>query len=122
MKRYDIETSIGEDYEPVESSDGEYVYYTDHLAVITELEAIVAKLPMYADTGERFVPSVDPAWCIVMGEIVDAQLENVAWDRPLGEAACRWRVNCEGEYWSDAGPFYSTREAALAQLKEQPND
>ena len=39
MKRYDIETSIGEDWESVESADGEYVLYDDHLATIATLTA-----------------------------------------------------------------------------------
>jgi len=41
MRRYNIETSIGEDYEPVESSDGEYVLYADHAESIAELQQII---------------------------------------------------------------------------------
>ena len=39
MNRYDIETSIGEDWEAVERKDGEYVTFADHQATIATLAA-----------------------------------------------------------------------------------
>lgn len=41
-------------------------------AEIKRLEAIVAKLPKFADTGEPFVPSTCASWALVGGMAIDA--------------------------------------------------
>ena len=74
---------------------------------IAELEAIVDKLPKYADTGERFIPGHDDAY-VVEGDLVSDVLAGT-FDLVLGWG---WTitVNGHGVY----GPAYSTPEAAEA--------
>ena len=79
---------------------------------IAKLEAVVDKLPKYADTGEPFVATVDLAW------FTDEQGYAVTYyyrGSYTSEFACidgKWYILEHQGKWVDL--FYSTEEAAEA--------
>lgn len=77
-----------------------------HLATISEQAATIAKLPTYADTGEPFVPCLDPFW------VLAPQLK-AGQPARLMVIANTWTYMC-GRF--GVGGFYSTRAAAEAAI------
>lgn len=95
---------------------------------IGQLEATIAKLPAFADTGEHFVPGVDECCIVYMhytnrGEtsgykVLSASGITIYWDS-------RNQSWTTGYHSTWTGHFYSTREAAQAEadrLNEENND
>ena len=89
------------------------------VAELEQAEAVVDKLPTYADTGKPFIPDKDGAWVIdsywPATEPHPAPVVRTYWNHgtaqwafdiqtPLGPSGVRMVY----------GPAYSTREAALA--------
>ncbi len=93
-------------------------------AKLREANAIVDKLPKYADTGGPIVPGTDPVWLIGnhwMGDDPVCQDDSVeailvAWWGDHAAVMISGATECD--HWD--GPMYSTREAAEA-AQEQTN-
>jgi len=73
-----------------------------------ELQAIVEKLPKYADTGKPFVPGRDEAWIVT----IDGIVSKVRGVMPYGHDDFKWEFNRKGDWVT--GPAYSTQAAAEA--------
>ena len=90
---------------------------------VGELEAVVEKLPKYADTGESFVPGVDDAFVVhERGSVNDKEFNHwpprVAPICAAGFWDGEWRWIIHARYVPYASPAYSTPEAAEQARKE----
>ena len=83
----------------------------DLLDEIDRLRATVAKLPVYADTGEPFVPGRDEAWVIPLR---DAIIVHPVWTLASDDDG-EWRYMAASTVYY--GPAYSARAAARAAMK-----
>ncbi len=87
---------------------------------IARLQAIVDKLPKYTDTGESFVPGVDPCWAIVTGGDGEDSARDIHDEDDIFQMIrpeSRWLVSWGGSDYGCASKFFSTRAAAEAAQK-----
>ena len=91
------------------------------LRLYREAQAIVDKLPKYADTGKPFVPDADPCWILGFpnnpdtAEVCDAYENDDLFDLCYEDG---WLVNWADQRYGGTRSFYSTREVAEAAMKE----
>ncbi len=84
---------------------------------LAALQAIVDKLPSYADTGESFVPGFDACWVIILAGSGEDEIYDVTEDDDLLSIlfdSDGWLVNWGGSSYGGTRTFYSTRKAAEA--------
>jgi len=86
------------------------------LALAYEMnKSIVDKLPIYADTGNPFVPGVDEAWVVAEGVVM--KMDNGVWERD--EGIWEYTVRTEFDEYYYSGPAYSTTVAAVLAAKDK---
>ena len=106
---------------PIDAMPDGSVVCTPHVAgaylclrvQLAQRDAIIGKLPKYTDTGETFVPGVDPCWATVWpeGKDVIRNLDEADWFAH-GPDAIGWIAVWGGPHNDCTDEFYSTREAA----------
>ena len=92
------------------SPSGGYVKYSDYLA-------IVDKLPVYADTGERFIPNRNEAWVLNYQDTALAVGHMKLHEGQWSARFTRFGNGVPVPYY-ESGPFYSTEAAAEQAAQE----